>query len=84
VALGVGSTEGSGVGVGVGSGVADGDGSVDTDGSAVLDGEGVRTGSGDSETAGLGVVAIVEGSAVWAAGTEVVGVATGGMVARGM
>jgi hypothetical protein len=83
VALGVGSTEGSGVGVGVGSGVAEGDGSIDTDGSAVLDGAGVVVDSGDCETAGLGVVAIVEGSAVWAAGTEVVGVATGSMVARG-
>lgn len=84
VALGDGSAEG--VGVGVASGVALGvvEGSVETDGAGDSVGAGVITGSGVAETTELGRgVDVVEGSAVWAAGTEVVGVATGGMVARG-
>jgi hypothetical protein len=80
VALGDGSTEI--VGSGVGSGVSAGVGSGVMSGSAVA-GTSVMTGAGVAETAGLGRgVATIEGSAVWAAGTEVVGVATGAMVAR--
>ena len=84
VALGDGSTEGVAVGLGSGValGVADGSGEAVWAGGSV--GAGVITGSGVAETTGLGRgVDVVEGSAVWAAGTEVVGVATGGMVTRG-
>ena len=83
VALGDGSTEGVGerLGSGVGLGLAEGSGEIE--GSGVSVGAGVITGSGVAETTGLGRgVDIVEGSAVWAAGTEVVGVATGVMLAR--
>ncbi len=83
VALGDGSTDG--LGVGVGSAVGLGAGLAETVGSAVAVGAGVATGSGVAEATGLGRgVAMSEGSADWAAGTNVsVGVATGGMVARG-
>ena len=83
MALGDGSTVGVGVAVGSGVGVGVGlaDGSTETVGSTV--GAGVASGSGVTETTELGRgVDIVEGSAVRAAGTEVVGVATGGRVAR--
>ena len=82
--------DGVGVGVGVGSAVALGDGSTEgegegegsggTVGAAESDGTGVITGSGVAETTELGRG--VAGSADWTAGTDVVGVSTGAMVAR--
>ena len=92
VALGVaeGSSEGDGLGVGVGVGLGSGvalgvaEGSTDTEGCGEAVGAGVITGAGVTASTGVGRgVAVVEGSAVWAAGTEIVGVATGGIVTRG-
>lgn len=84
VALGDGSTDGVGEVLGSVEGLGLTEGSLDAEDSADSVGAGVITGSGVADTTGLGRgVAFVEGSAVWAAGTEGLGVATGGMLARG-
>ena len=82
VGVGVGSAVGSGVGLADGSGVGETVGAAEDGGG--VDGVGLMTTSGDAETTELGRgVAVVVGSAVWTAGTEMVGVDTGGSVARG-
>lgn len=78
VGVGVGSSDGDAEASGVALGLTEG--SADVDGSSVA-GAGV-TGSGVAESTGLCRGVEVGGSAVWAAGTEIVGVATGGRVAR--
>jgi hypothetical protein len=81
VALGDGSAEDEGDALGSSLGLAEGSSEGEACGDSV--GAGVAAGSGVAETTGLGrAVSVVEGSAVWAAGTDVVGVATGGRVAR--